>query len=435
MKTAQLLLVALFYGLTLASPAIGTERGMLDGYVGCSYSNDCYPFDLQTYDVGLAIDISPEGNYPYDAVMNFDGSEVWICGATGDGVTVIDRATDTVSHRIPVGEYLVGLCFGQDGSFALASSRDENRIYRISTETYSVLDYLQLTVHPGNLALDPTSGRIYAVEWYGDLLHEISADGTTLLRSVPIGSSLWQLVVDPAGQYIYMTDRGVDRVHVIDPLTLNPVASVHVGDDPWGLDITADGSRLVCVCEDNVAVYLIDFGTWDTHILPLGTTPDPRDVDILDSANLAFVCGGDTGSPDLVFVIDLIDDVILTSFGIPGGSNTNVIAVQPQMHEGPGAAPEIAGARTRLHLAVQPNPLIAPGRICFRLPAGGDIDLAIFDVGGRRLATLASGPYAAGDHSIDWNRSKLARTAPKGTFWLRLRASGASRAVRAIRLD
>lgn len=435
MKMAQLLLVTLFCSLPLASPAIGTERGMLDGYVGCFYSGDCYPFDLQTYDVGPAIDILPEGGYPYDAVMNFDGSEVWICGSGGDGVVVIDRATDTVSHRIPVGEYLVGLCFGHDGSFALASSRDENRIYRISTETYSVLDYLQLTVHPGNLALDPISGRIYAVEWYGDMLHEISPDGTTLLRSVPLGSSLWQLVVDPGGQYIYVTDRGFNRVHVIDSVTLDLVASVLVGDDPWGLDIVADGSRLVCACEDDQAVYLIDFGTWHTYSLWLGTTPDPRDVDILDSENLAFVCGGDAGSPDLVFVIDLIDDVVLTFFGIPGGSDTNVIAVQPQMHEGPGAAPETAGARTRLHLAVQPNPLITPGRVSFHLPADGHVDLAIFDVSGRRLATLASGPHAAGDHAISWNWSKLAHTAAQGTYWLRLCASGTSRAVRAIRLD
>jgi len=273
------------------------------------------------------------------------------------------------------------------------------------------------------------------VEWYGDMLHEISPDGTTLLRSVSIGSSLWQLVVDPAGQYIYVTDRGFNRVHVLNPVTLSIVASVLVGHDPWGLDIVADGSRLVCACEDEPAVYLIDFGTWHTYSLWLGTTPDPRDVDILDSENLAFVCAGDTGSPDLVFVIDLIDDVVLTFFGIPGGSDTNVISVQPQMHEGPGTAPEIADARTRLHLSVQPNPLIAPGRVSFHLPAGGDVDLALFDVGGRRLATLASGPYAAGDHAIDWNRSKLARTAAKGTFWLRLRASGASRAVRAIRLN
>jgi len=91
--------------------------------------------------------------------------------------------------------------------------------------------------------------------------------------------------------------------------------------------------------------------------------------------------------------------------------------------------------RTQLHLAVQPNPLIVPGRVSFRLPAGGDIDLAVFDVGGRRLATIASGPHAAGDHAIDWNWSRLARTAAQGTYWLRLRASGASRAVRAIRLD
>ncbi|MBM3957209.1 MAG: hypothetical protein FJ313_04070, partial [Gemmatimonadetes bacterium] len=41
--------------------------GMLDAYVGCSWTDNCYPFDLQTYEIGEAIDVLPEGNYPYDA--------------------------------------------------------------------------------------------------------------------------------------------------------------------------------------------------------------------------------------------------------------------------------------------------------------------------------------------------------------------------------
>ncbi|MBD3236784.1 MAG: hypothetical protein GF330_08780 [Candidatus Eisenbacteria bacterium] len=435
MRAVLLPLISLLCTLWWPAPLAWAGRDLDDGFVGCSYSDDAYAFDLETFDVGPSIDLLPEGNYPYDAVMSFDGAEVWICGASGDGVVVIDRHTNTVSHRIPVGEYLVGLCFGQDGSFVLASSRDEDRIYRISTETYAVLDFIQLTEQPGNLALDPVSGRIYAVEWYGERLYEISSDGTAVLRSAPIGGSLWQLVVDPAGQFVYVTDRSYDRVHVVDPLTLEMVAAPAVGDDPWGLDVNADGSRLVCTCEDNSAVYLITFGSWYTYMLPLGSTPDPRDVDILDSRDLAYVCGGDTGSPDLIFVIDIPGEEIFESFAIPGGSNTNVIAVQPQMGGGSGGVSNGGPDRLRISLATRPNPLTAAGWVRFHLAEAEEIELSLHDLAGRHLATLRDGLHAAGAHRMPWSWSELEPALPSGAYWLRLRARGQLTSTRVLKLE
>ena len=50
------------------------------------------------------------------------------------------------------------------------------------------------------------SGLFYLVDWYGDDLYEIAADGSAILNQVTVGSSLWQLVVAPDGQEIYLTD-------------------------------------------------------------------------------------------------------------------------------------------------------------------------------------------------------------------------------------
>ena len=52
--------------------------------------------------------------YPYDATILPDGSEVWICGASGDSVVVIDRVTNSITHRIPVGEYPNSVVFTDD---------------------------------------------------------------------------------------------------------------------------------------------------------------------------------------------------------------------------------------------------------------------------------------------------------------------------------
>jgi len=313
------------------------ERAAGDGYAACSDSDDAYPFDLAGLTAGAAIVLPGSTNYPYDATMRPDGSEVWIADANDDSVMVIDRATDTVTHQVPVCGYPVSVAFAKDGTFALAVCRDNtagvNNMVRVSTSTYGVLGGIvgPLTyLGPGNVALDRVSGNFYMVQWYDNALHEVSADGTAVLRSSDLGTSLWQLVVDPDGSVVYVTDRSTDQVRVIDRATFTQVNAVTVGDDPWGIDITPDGATLVVSCEDSHNVVVVDTATWATTFISVGTG-DPRDVDISPDGSVAFVAGGDSGSQDVVYVIDIATATLSGTVPLPAGaSNVNVVAVTPQ---------------------------------------------------------------------------------------------------------
>lgn len=309
------------------------------GIVACSTSDSYTRFDVTSLATDPSVSVLPEGDYPYDATMNPDGTEIWIPGASGDGVVVVDRATGTITQRILAGEYPVSVAFSQDGALALVGCRDSETIEVIDTSTYAVVSSLPVPttyLGAGNIALDPASGFFYCVDWYGDDLYEIAPDGSAIMNQViDLGVSLWQLVVSPDGQFIYITDRGTDEVRVVDRATLTQIGSFPVGDDPWGIDITENGEKLVVTCEDSHDAYIIEVGTGTTVPLLLEATADPRDVDILDSASQAFVVGGRVGTTsNPVFVLDLLTNTIATSFEA-NGTNTNVIAVQPQMHEVP----------------------------------------------------------------------------------------------------
>ena len=314
-----------------------TLRGLGDGYAVCSTSDDAFPFDLSTSSPGSAIAMPGSISYPYDATLRPDGTEVWIADASDDAVIVIDRATDAVTQRIPVGDYPVSVVFSKNGAFALAICRDNSagvdNIYKISTSTYAVLyswvgplDYLG----PGNIALDAVSGNFYMVQWYDDFLHEVAPDGRSILRTVDVGTSLWQLVADPDGSTLYVLDRNTDQVRVIDRATLTQTRVVNVGDDPWGIDVTSDGARLYVACEDSQNVWVIDTTTWAAT--PLSVAPgDPRDVDVSPGDVDVFVAGGDSGSPDLIYVVDVATGTLQTPVSLPAGaSNVNVVAAAPQ---------------------------------------------------------------------------------------------------------
>jgi len=397
---------------SLATPAVAA-----DGYVACSTSDDVIPFDLMTYAVGTAIPLPYTYPYPYDATMSPDGTEVWVADASGDHVVVINVASNTITHTIPVAEYPNSVVFTDDGSTALVSARDGDLVTLIRT---------------CNMALDPVSKNIYAVDWYDDTLYEIAPDASTVLRTANVGIELWQLVVDPDGQYIYVTDRETAQVRVIDQATLTEVRTVNVGGDPWGIDVTLDGSKLVVACEDDSNVYVIDTSDWSTTIVALDAGADPRDVDILDSELHAFIAGGSIAATDPVYVVELVGNTLEST--IPVGGNPNCVAVQAQMTS---ADVGVTGGtvETPIRLGCHPNPFNPKTTIEFYMPERGAMELAVYDVSGRRVALLEDGTMGAGEHRAEWDgRCSDGSAAATGVYFMRLRTQDGSKTVKAVLL-
>ncbi len=75
-----------------------------------------------------------------------------------------------------------------------------------------------------------------------------------------------------------------------------------------------------------------------------------------------------------------------------------------------------------------PNPFNPRTEIAFRLGAETRIELAIFDLQGRRLRLLESGLLPAGEHRLLWDgQDKAGRDMPSGTYFCRLQGAGLSR--------
>ncbi|MBD3368539.1 MAG: T9SS type A sorting domain-containing protein [Candidatus Eisenbacteria bacterium] len=70
-----------------------------------------------------------------------------------------------------------------------------------------------------------------------------------------------------------------------------------------------------------------------------------------------------------------------------------------------------------------PNPFSAGTRIAFNLPVATDAELAVYNVAGRRVATLHDGPMTAGPHAVEWNgRDDSGRPVSSGIYFYRLTA-------------
>jgi len=83
--------------------------------------------------------------------------------------------------------------------------------------------------------------------------------------------------------------------------------------------------------------------------------------------------------------------------------------------------------------ACWPNPASSALRQALRLPRAAAVDWALYDLAGRRVATLNEGPLAAGPHELV---AELPTSLPGGLYFSRVRVDGralGSRRVAVVR--
>ena len=91
----------------------------------------------------------------------------------------------------------------------------------------------------------------------------------------------------------------------------------------------------------------------------------------------------------------------------------------PTLLDVPGAGPA-----ARVALASRPNPSRGAVNVHFDLAADESIELALFDVGGRQVRTLAKSRFAAGSHDLAWDGlDQSGRLAAPGVYLARLKGT------------
>ena len=107
----------------------------------------------------------------------------------------------------------------------------------------------------------------------------------------------------------------------------------------------------------------------------------------------------------------------------PAAGNPIPVAAELQLQK-PGA---LSGPR------VSPSPARHGTTVSFTLPAAGRAELAIYDLLGRRIVTLADGVQPAGPRSIHWDgRARDGSPAWPGVYFARLVTAGQAMSARFI---
>jgi hypothetical protein len=98
----------------------------------------------------------------------------------------------------------------------------------------------------------------------------------------------------------------------------------------------------------------------------------------------------------------------------------------------PHAAAGVSDTPARLAFAISPRPMREAAIIRFALPVAADVDLSLFDLAGRKVATVVAGHRNAGRYEVTWNQ---ARELAAGVYFARFRAGNAVRSATVVRVN
>jgi hypothetical protein len=81
---------------------------------------------------------------------------------------------------------------------------------------------------------------------------------------------------------------------------------------------------------------------------------------------------------------------------------------------------------------IAPNPTDGPALIEYAVPRASDVSVVLFDLQGREVATLASGPHPVGRFQVTWSGEVDGGPARAGIYFLHLKAPGVSQTRRIV---
>lgn len=108
----------------------------------------------------------------------------------------------------------------------------------------------------------------------------------------------------------------------------------------------------------------------------------------------------------------------------PGLENVQMVGIHGHDYlAAPVAVGELESPRAALS-AARPTPATSDVHLALTLAEPAPVDVGVFDVAGRRIATLASGLQPAGTRDLRWNGRDAAGREARGVFFVRASGTG-----------
>jgi hypothetical protein len=247
----------------LAGPALATPSASPVQASGSIREIPQTAGDLAVTGVPVAIGVIPQTH-------TTDGT-FWVVSSPGNSETTsnvaeINESTSAIKNFTPPNG-VIGVATDPtlDLAWVLSSSGgggdSEQALTKINETagTATTLSLSGITPHLEAIAVDPSTDKVFVVDYYGDV-YAISETGTLTAPSSPLvtgpgaADAADGIAVDPSSGHIWVTSQGNDSVSAFTQSGAAAGSAVALGQDPTGAIAVDSGSGTVWIGTSNSAV-------------------------------------------------------------------------------------------------------------------------------------------------------------------------------------
>ncbi|MCI4339512.1 MAG: YncE family protein [Thermoplasmata archaeon] len=207
--------------------------------------------------------IPPVQDLPASVLYDSVNGDLYVRGAEGTAVAVIDATTNVVVAAIALpasaNPYSLAPTLLADPVNGDVYSMNYNagNVSVIDAVTNTVTASIGSSLSPTSAVFDPDNGYIYLSDWSGDNVTIINTATNAVVVGIPVGSHPGPLVFDAASNELFVANTGSGNVSVIDTLTGAVVKNLPTG-------ILASTPQVVALDTDD---NLVDVGSQTTDNL------------------------------------------------------------------------------------------------------------------------------------------------------------------------
>lgn len=253
-----------------------------------------------------------------------------------------------------------------------------------------------------------SKGRLWVCTWYG--VTRMNLDGS------------WTLIADLEGDYTHAMAKNWDDhmwVSYVEYADGGAAAPTEL------IDIAPDGT--ISIVDGSVIPLLTDYAVTDMEFDMMGhlwcTTNGGGILEVMSDLTYNIYTVDNTGG---VLPQDIFHHLEYKCGALWLASQDNgVLRIAPgDLNNNTGVVEEreaVQPSAFTLHVNY-PNPFNPSTRITFDVKEKSDIHLAVYDLRGNLVSSLAQGQYGAGTYHLNWDgRDAAGRTMPSGVYLYRLK--------------
>ena len=189
---------------------------------------------------------------------------IYVTNSAGDGLHVIDPATNKVVQVIKGIEVPHGVGFAPDGTRVYVTNEADSTLDVVAQKTGKVIKKVPLSGHPNNLAVTKDGGRVVvAIAQDPGAMDVIDMTSLKVTHSIPMHGRLHNVYVTPDGKYAVAGSTRTNILTVVDLQTEQPVWELKFegGVRPNAFEASPDGStRRIFVQLSNLSGFaVVDF--------------------------------------------------------------------------------------------------------------------------------------------------------------------------------